>query len=55
MKCCIVQKEITEEECELIIAESYKEKNGKDLPKRYKRIIGWKIICKECPYHKKNK
>lgn len=52
MECLILGKEeITEEECACIIAESYKEKNGKELPKKIKRIIGWKGICKECKYY----
>lgn len=52
-KCIIISNEIEEEECENIINEAYKEKNGKELPKKFKRIIGWKAICKECKYHKK--
>ena len=50
-KCFAVESEITEEECKLACEESYKEKNGKELPKRFKRIIGWKAICKNCKYH----
>ena len=52
MKCLIFKGEISEEECTCIIEESYKVKNGKELPKKIKRIIGWKLICKQCPNHK---
>lgn len=55
-KCLILEnQEISEEECNCVINESYKEKNGKELPKRMKRIIGWKYICKTCVNHKKPK
>jgi hypothetical protein len=54
MECLILSKEeITQEECSLICQEANKEKNGKELPKKIKRIIGWKGICKLCPYHQK--
>lgn len=53
MKCLIIQEEITEEECLCIQAECYKDKNGKELPKKVKRILGWNMICKSCQYHKK--
>ncbi|MDF2822383.1 MAG: hypothetical protein K0R15_2831 [Clostridiales bacterium] len=53
MKCLILlNEEITEEECNCIIVESYKEKNKKELPKKAKRIAGWKVICKNCTNHK---
>lgn len=56
LECPILAKEeIDEEECLQIRIESYKDKNGKELPKKVKRIIGWKGICKACPYHKKPK
>ncbi len=52
MKCLILSNaEITEEECMLIQEEVYKEKNGRELPKKIKRIIGWKGICKLCANH----
>ena len=52
MKCLILSNaEITEEECMLIQEEVYKEKNGRELPKKIKRIIGWKGICKLCVNH----
>ncbi|MBQ1682341.1 MAG: hypothetical protein II067_09060 [Agathobacter sp.] len=52
MECPILDRaEITMEECCEICAESYKDKNGKELPKKIKRIIGWKGICKSCKYH----
>lgn len=51
IKCLIHGKLITEEECELVIKESYREKNGRELPKKVKRIIGWKSICKACKNH----
>lgn len=54
MECVILNKaEITPEECSCVIEESYKEKNGKELPKKIKRIVGWKGICKACKNHKK--
>lgn len=54
MKCLILSNdEITEEECSCVVAEAYKEKNSKNLPKKVKRIIGWKGICKNCKNHKK--
>ena len=56
MECLILGKaEITEEECVCITAESYKDKNGKELPKKVKRIVGWKGICKLCENHKEPK
>lgn len=51
MKCIIINDELTQEECQCIQAESYKKKNGKELPKRFKRVVGWDIICKNCKYH----
>lgn len=54
-KCLILQNdEISEEECNCVILEAYKEKNGKELPKKVKRIIGWKGICKSCKNHKRS-
>ena len=53
MKCLGLRDEITEEECALATMESYKEKNGRELPKSFKRVIGWKMICKECKNHQK--
>lgn len=56
MKCLILHNdEISEEECSCVIIESYKEKNGRELPKKVKRIIGWKGICRNCMNHKKPK
>lgn len=52
-KCLILDCEITEEECANNTLESYKEKNGKELQKKFKRIMFWKTICKECRYHQK--
>lgn len=52
MECPILEKEeITEEECLCIRKESYKDKNGRTLQKKIKRIIGWKAICKACKHH----
>jgi hypothetical protein len=54
MECLILSKEeITQEECSIICKEANKDKNGKELPKKIKRIVGWKGICKLCPYHQK--
>lgn len=55
MRCLIVNDEITEEECQSVQEECYKKRSGKELPKRFKRIIGWNMICKTCPYHKLQK
>lgn len=53
MKCLILSNnEISEEECGCVIKESYKVKNGKELPKKVKRIVGWKSICRSCSNHK---
>ncbi|MFI3200155.1 MAG: hypothetical protein R3Y54_01335 [Eubacteriales bacterium] len=54
-RCLIVDDEITQEECDIVTLEVYKEKNGKELPKKMKRIVCWKGICKECRHHKKPK
>lgn len=52
MECLILgKKEISEEECLNICRESHKIKNGKELPKKIKRVVGWKMICKTCRYH----
>lgn len=53
MECRILGKEITDEECANTIIEAYKDKNGRELEKRVKRIIGWKLICKSCKNHVK--
>jgi hypothetical protein len=52
VKCILFHAEISEEECKNAVAESYKDKPK--IPKKFKRIISWKFICKECPNHKKN-
>lgn len=52
MKCLILSnEEITEDECTIVQEEVYKEKNGRTLPKKIKRIVGWKGICKLCSNH----
>lgn len=53
MKCYILEEEIEQEECDLIRQEALKSKNGRELPKKVKRIVGWKAICKSCPNYKK--
>jgi len=54
MECPILDRtEIDEEECRSICALSYTDKKGKELPKKIKRIIGWKGICKACKFHEK--
>ena len=55
MKGLIIHDEISEEECTCIQAECYKKKNGRELPKKIKRIIGWNVICKNCEFHKERK
>lgn len=54
MRCLILQNEISEEECAIVTKESYLEKNTKELPKKCKRIVGWKLICKQCQNHCQN-
>lgn len=54
MKCYILREEIDQEECDLICREALKNKNSKELPKKVKVIVGWKVICKACPHHKKS-
>ena len=51
MKCLIIHDEISEEECTCIQAECYKKKNGRELPKKIKRIIGWIEKCLLEEYH----
>lgn len=52
MECLILRnEEITPEECKCVIAESYSDRNGKELPKKIKRISGWRYICKTCKNH----
>lgn len=55
MRCLIINEDITDEACAGIQAECYKKKNGKELPKKFKRIIGWNVICKNCEFHKAQK
>lgn len=50
-KCIILDKEISEDECKTVCEEAYK--NKPKIQKKFKRIISWKFICKECPNHKK--
>lgn len=51
--CPIIREEIDQQECEGIRAEAVKEGKGGQaaVPKKYKRIVGWKAICKTCKYH----
>lgn len=51
IRCILFQEDISDEECKNATAESYKEKS--QVPKKFKRIIGWKFACKQCPNHKK--
>jgi hypothetical protein len=50
-KCIILNQEITNEECSCVQEEVYKDKPK--IAKKFKRIISWNFICKECQYHKK--
>ncbi|MFA9376609.1 MAG: hypothetical protein ACERKZ_07630 [Lachnotalea sp.] len=50
IRCMLFNEEIEEEECKNAITESYKAKPR--VPKKFKRVISWKFICKECPKHK---
>ncbi|PXV95840.1 hypothetical protein C8E03_101471 [Lachnotalea glycerini] len=50
LKCFVLNQEISEEECKNTIEQSYQ--NKPIIPKKFKRIVGWKYICKECPNHK---
>lgn len=48
--CPIIRQEVDEEECRQVAIESYKD--GKNIiAKKFKRIIGWKYICKQCKHH----
>lgn len=47
----ILHEEIEEEECASVQAECYAKRPGKELAKKFKRVIGWNIICKNCKYH----
>jgi hypothetical protein len=55
MICPIIRKDITEEECLHVSSESHRDVKDKQakISNRYKRIIGWKAICKQCKEHKK--
>jgi len=55
LRCLIVKEEITDAECMMVQEECYKKRPGKELEKRFKRIVGWNMICKNCEYHKKPK
>lgn len=55
MRCVIINEEITDEECVCVQEECYKKRMGKELPKKFKRITGWNMICKSCKYHKELK
>jgi hypothetical protein len=53
IECPIIRQEIEEEECDITRKESYKE--GKDKPilhSKFRKVIGWKAICKSCKNHK---
>lgn len=50
VKCILFNEEINEEECKNAIVESYH--NKPKVPNKFKRIVSWKFICKECPNHK---
>ena len=54
MLCPIVRKEISDEDCTAVTEQSYlSDKTKKALmPTKFKRILGWKTICKECKFHK---
>lgn len=51
VKCLIIHKEIPLEECRETCLEAYKAKPDR-LQKKFKRIVGWKAICKSCPNHR---
>lgn len=54
VQCPIVRQEIDEDECQIAMNESYKE--GKDKPilhNKFRKISGWKAICKNCKNHKR--
>ncbi|BBF43807.1 hypothetical protein lbkm_2495 [Lachnospiraceae bacterium KM106-2] len=55
MLCPIIRKEIEEDECTVVTKESYHECKDKqaDIPNKFKRIAGWRAICKQCKKHKK--
>ncbi len=51
--CPIIRENIEEEECACIRREAVKEGKGGQaaVPKKYKRIVGWKAICRACKHH----
>lgn len=53
MDCPIIREEIDSEECSVIRAEAGREGKGgqADVPKKYKRIVGWKAICRTCKHY----
>ncbi|MDF2472924.1 MAG: hypothetical protein K0R21_706 [Anaerocolumna sp.] len=53
--CPILRQEIVEDECSITTKEAYKE--GKERPilhSKFRKINGWKAICKNCKNHKKS-
>ncbi|MBO5197159.1 MAG: hypothetical protein J6B85_01370 [Lachnospiraceae bacterium] len=55
VQCPIIREEIDEAECACIQSEAVKDGKGGQaaVAKKYKRIVGWKAICKTCKYHNK--
>lgn len=54
IECPILRDNIDEEECAHVREESLK--TGKEkpkLPNKFRKIIGWKAICKSCKNNKK--
>lgn len=54
LDCPIIRENIEEEECACIRREAGKEgKSGQAaIPKKYKRIVGWRAICRICKHYK---
>lgn len=53
IECPIIRQEIEEDECVIASREAYKE--GKEKPilhSKFRKVIGWKAICKSCKNHK---
>ena len=53
LDCPIIRENIEEEECACIRGEAVKEGKGGQaaVPKKYKRIVGWKAICRTCRHN----
>ena len=54
MECPIVREDIDENECLAVRKEAVKTTKEKPvLHSKYRKVVGWKAICKSCKNHKK--